>query len=525
MSTMGANAHERETLGDFDVAIVGLGPVGGTLACLLGQLNINVLVLEREAAPYALPRAVAFDAEVMRVFQTIGLTAEIMAATRVSPGMIFIDSHGRKMLEWLRPEEPGPQGWHESYRFHQPDLEALLRKTVRALPAVTVVEQHVVTEIVQDEQWATIRSTDLKAECVRMARARYVIGCDGARSITRDLLKARYADLGFEERWVVVDCLLTRPRPDLGDYSVQFCDPDRPATYVRGVGNRRRWEIRAPDAKSTTDLTKPDMIWSLLSRWIRPDDAEIERAAVYTFRSAVATQWRNGRLLIAGDAAHLTPPFLGQGLCAGIRDVSNLAWKLAAVLHNGVPDGLLDTYQNERAPHVTEFIELAVRLGGLINLQAKERAVPGHSFNAEPATMSAIKPKLGATMPGAHPLVGTLAPQPRLASGHLVDDRVGYSFCIIALSLDAEGDADLKERCRERGVAVILASRDEPAAMWLRAEGIVAALIRPDRYILAVAAREADRLAMLSAEPVRYFANRARTVADEINVVEQGCAQ
>ena len=176
-------------------------------------------------------------------------------------------------------------------------------------------------------------------------------------------------DLGFHERWLVVDALLRRPRPDLGDWSVQYCSKQRPTTYVRGTGDRAdgrlqscrgRMRPRSPAAK----------VFELLKPWVTPEEIDVERAAVYTFHSAIARRWRSGRLLIAGDAAHLTPPFLGQGLCAGMRDAGNLAWKLARVLRGQNDDSLLDTYQSERAPHVREYIELAVRLGGLINTKA-----------------------------------------------------------------------------------------------------------------------------------------------------------
>ena len=203
-------------------------------------------------------------------------------------------------------------------------------------------------------------------------------------------------DLGFHERWLVVDALLRRPRPDLGDWSVQYCSKQRPTTYVRGTGDRRRWEIAVLPDEDECTITQRAKVLELLKPWVTPEEIDLERAALYTFHSAIAPHWRSGRLLIAGDAAHLTPPFLGQGLCAGMRDAGNLAWKLARVLRGQNHDSLLDTYQSERAPHVREYIELAVRLGGLINTKAMQAAVPGSVLDGgEAAQMTSIKPRLG----------------------------------------------------------------------------------------------------------------------------------
>ncbi len=182
-------------------------------------------------------------------------------------------------------------------------------------------------------------------------------------------------NLGFKERWLVADLLLKRPKPELGDHTIQYCNPERPATYARGPGDRRRWEIAVRDDEQTDAICRPDAVWPLLQRWIDPDEAELERAAVYTFQSIVADQWRKGRLLIAGDAAHRTPPFMGQGMCAGVRDAANLAWKLALAAKGLAPASILDSYGTERAPHAREYIETAVRLGRLINASGTREAL------------------------------------------------------------------------------------------------------------------------------------------------------
>jgi 3-(3-hydroxy-phenyl)propionate hydroxylase len=489
----------NDPAGITDVAIVGLGPVGATLALLLGQVGLSVVVLEREAEPYALPRAVHFDDEVMRVLQTVGVATEVLPQTCLSPGMLFVDADGRRLLDWSRPATIGAQGWHESYRFHQPHLEHVLRQKLSETPGATVLTRRDVFAIDQDADGATIRFEDLASGQLEQLRSRYVVGCDGARSLVRRLIGSTSVDLGFHERWLVVDCLLKRERPDLGDHSIQFCEPERPATYVRGVGQRRRWEISARDDESNAALMEPAKIWQLLSRWITPDDADLERAAVYMFHSVVARKWRERRLLIAGDSAHQTPPFLGQGLGAGIRDVSNLAWKLVAVIRGSAPDTLLDSYQSERVPHVTEYIELAVRLGGLINTRAVENALPGATVSTGPVRMSSIKPSLGPGLApdGALP-IGTPAPQPRMTDGRLLDDHVGYVFALIARSTDAAAEDVLRRQCEQQGVAFVVADDNGPLRAWLDQSGIAAALVRPDRYVLAVAESSIGAAALLT---------------------------
>ena len=306
----------RDRPGPYDVAIVGFGPTGAALANLLGLCGLRVVVLERERAIHCLPRAVHFDGEVMRIFQAIGVSERVARVSRINAGMRFIDPHGKFLLDWPRPQQVGPQGWHPSYRFHQPDLETILRYRLSSVPNVDVVLGADVTATAQDAELGSI--TYREADRQHTLTARYVVGCDGARSLVRTHITSRAEDLGFHERWLVIDLLLRRERPDLDDFTIQYCHPETPMTYVRGPGLRRRWEIAIADLPDVQAL-EPANIWQRLARWLTPADAEVERAAVYTFHSVIASSWRRGRLLIAGDAAHQTPPFMGVG-SGGLSD-------------------------------------------------------------------------------------------------------------------------------------------------------------------------------------------------------------
>jgi len=487
----------------FDVAVIGLGPVGATLANLLCRHGLTVAVLEREAAPYPLPRAVHFDAECMRVFDAIGIAGEVAGACRVSPGMKFVNAAGDLLVDWPRPDGVGPQGWHTSYRFHQPDLERILRRTLSAQPGVSVRSRAEVYALDERPGHVTVRYEDLTTGTLRTLDAAYVVGADGARSLARRLIGSEMTDLGLHERWLVFDALVKRPWSVLGDHSVQFCDPRRPATYVRGVGNRRRFEIMLHPEDDADEIARPASVWSLISQWMTPEDADLERAAVYTFHALVAQSWRRGRLLLAGDSAHQTPPFLGQGLCAGIRDAANLAWKLAAIRQQGADEAILDSYQAERAPHVTEYIRLAVDLGRIIQARDPgEVAERDCKLAAAPLQLRSLSPRLGQSdlwgdLQRDDPASGTVSPQPLLCDGRRLDAAAGLDLAIVArpgLLRDSHCDS-LGALCAYP-LAVIEDGSAETLA-WLDALGAAAVVVRPDRYVLGSASDLRQLQAML----------------------------
>jgi 3-(3-hydroxy-phenyl)propionate hydroxylase len=481
----------------YDVVIVGLGPAGATLANLLALRGVSVLALDREPDIYRLPRAIHFDGECMRVFQTIGIADRLAPELVVAPGMKFVAADGELLLDWTRPTQPGPQGWHPSYRFHQPTLETLLRERLATQPVVDIRLRYDVFSVETGPDAVMLRLEDMTSGRLLRTRASYVVGSDGARSTVRRFMGTELEDMKSHERWLVVDLILRGDRSDLGDHSIQYCDPARPATYVRGPGLRRRWELMMKPGEDAAEMSRPEAIWQLLSRWVTPEDAALERPAVYTFHSVIARGWRNGRLLIAGDAAHQTPPFMGQGMCAGVRDAANLGWKLADVVAGAAPDALLDSYESERSPHVREFIETAVRLGGVIQTTDPEDARRrDREMRTARQVFTTPSPRLG---PGAHDgcaPAGHVGEQPVLADGTRMDDSVGYRH---ALLVDPAWTLPVTD---ER--LVVVPADSASARGWLARLEAGAALLRPDRYVAGVARAPAELprlLAAAGAEP------------------------
>jgi len=462
---------------DYDVVIVGLGPTGATLANILGEYGIGTLVLEREEAVYPLPRAVHFDDEAMRVFQSIGLAEGIGRDARVNVGTKFVDSNMDLMLDWSRPQEIGPLGWHPSYRFHQPDLEAELNRGLTGQDKVTVVRSANVTSVSDHGDVVNVVYDHEATE--RTVTARFVVGTDGARSIVRAPMDSGWEDLGFKERWLVLDVQLLKPCPELGDFTIQTCDKARPTTYVRCPRDWRRWEISLKPDETPEMVTEDSFIWPKLRPAITPQDGAIRRKAVYSFESKLATRWREGRRLIAGDAAHLMPPFLGQGMCTGIRDAANLAWKLVAILKWGATHDLLDSYEMERRDHARIYIETAVSVGEMMNSAETAEALT-HAVNPDgSAKMQSINRGLERAIgPAGDTFAGMKMPQPWLADGRRLSDAMDGRFAIIGRAAALKG-ADLPS---QQMALVVNADEHDEVGVMLESLGVEAVIVRPDFY-------------------------------------------
>ena len=324
----------------FDVAIVEYGPVGAALAILLGQQGHRVVVLERYTEPYPLP---APCTTTTRWPASCSPAAWRSGAPRSSSRPRSMSSRTpRKALVRFGRRGGGPSGWPQSSMFSQPELEAVLFARVDEIPRIEVRRGWAVSDLADDGDHVVVRSA------AGSVRARYVVGCDGANSTVRSLTGITMEDQAFFYDWLVVDVVFHEPRV-FDPLNVQICDPARPTTVVSGGPGRRRWEFMALPGESVEFLNEEATAWRLLERFdARPENARLEKHAVYRFQARWVEEWRRGRVLLAGDAAHQTPPFAGQGLCSGLRDAANLAWKLDLVLRDLAPDALLDAYGLER---------------------------------------------------------------------------------------------------------------------------------------------------------------------------------
>ncbi len=443
---------------EIAIAIVGYGPVGATMANLLGARGVRTVVFERETAVYPLPRAVHVDGEVMRVFQSIGLHDQIIPDTAPIDGMRFLDRRGRTLFQGYTRHQP--YGFPASTMVYQPRLEDALRAGAARYPCVDVRLGHEVMAVTQDGDGVTLRVHDhdhaRAGGRTYEVLAREAVGCDGAHSLARKQAGIPLRDLGFHQPWLVVDTLLKGDLP-LPTVSQQICDPARPVTFVPSAGAHRRWEFRLRAGERREEMERPERVRSLLATRARidPDSVEVIRATVYTFHALLAARWRDRRVFLLGDAAHQMPPFLGQGLCAGIRDAHNLAWKLHLVLRGAAAPALLDSYQQEREPHVRSIIRLAVWAGrvvgageplatlrdatfALLNRVSPVRCALRHVNPALPPLRGGVLSK--GQRRGRRTPVGAVFVQPRVRGpdGATVplDEALGPDFAVVGYGVD-----------------------------------------------------------------------------------------
>lgn len=466
---------------DYDAAVIGVGPVGGILANLLGRHGVRTLVLDRSAAAAELPRGVGIDAEIMRIVQAVGLADRLEPLMKVFGGTQYLDIDGNIVSTRPGITGPGPQGWPARYNVHQPDLENVLRAGLSAHPDLDLRLGYDV-DLVRALPDGGAEVGAVGPDGSRLAAtARYVVGCDGARSVVRRAAGLRLDDFGLNEPWVVVDFEVAESA-DLPGINTHYADPVEPAIYIHVVRDLRRFEFRARPGEDLARAIEPDRIWQRVRRWLTPDDARLVRAAVYTHRSLVAERWRRGPLVVAGDAAHQTPPFLGQGLCAGVRDAASLAWRLAAITHRGAADDLLDDYESERNAHARFIIQTATSIGGVLTAPEKStldalNARIGREGRGRP-------PRLGPGLwqeDGPGDVGGMLAPQPRLADGRLLDDVAGLGFAVVARpDVLAHLALDLRTALKDARIALVPATG--AAADWLTGLDAAAVVVRPDRY-------------------------------------------
>ena len=509
----------------FDVIIAGCGPVGAVAANVLAARGLKVLVAERESHPYTLPRAIHLDHEIMRVLQSAGLAKRLLPQLTIPAGAMHFGADLGVIRQFQAIVETPRLGWASDYFFYQPDLEAELRAAMLERPEVTSRFGTSVSAIAEEEDMVSAVLAGAGGE--ERVFGRYLFACDGGRSDIRRALGIGLEDLNFDEPWIVVDANvdgeLTFPplhgAPEGMDlHRVMFIigDPSRPTSIIPGVGRHRRWEFMLLPGEHPDDYADGARVRALLEPWVGKADYEIIRFAVYRFHALLADRWRSDHVFIVGDAAHQTPPFFGQGLCHGVRDVANLAWKLELVLRTRVGAELLDSYERERRPQVQRVIEASIRTGRYIctldpdvarRRDAEMRAVaqqspPGYVDLIPALTDGVLDLRMGATAP-----VGSRFIQPpvRDCAGveALLDDHAGYGFKLLLKNDVAKPVAALAE-LRQCGVEVscsrILTAAGDcvgPADLndasgelsrWFDHFDCIAVLVRPDAYVFGVAA-------------------------------------
>jgi 3-(3-hydroxy-phenyl)propionate hydroxylase len=486
----------------FDVAIIGYGPVGAMAALSLADAGLRVLVLERSSEATDLPRAVALDGETLRAFQRLELGEEISGLCQPprEPNNIGFANSKREVLFSMDIAPIGPNGWSDIAFFDQPELEAKLRRLVAKDDRIEVRLGEKVVAISQDATGVTLRSESADAGLVTEHRARFAIGCDGASSFVRDAMEVRWESLDYDQDWLVID-IIQGPEANLPLNTMQVCDPARLTSYICVKDPNRRWEFQLNEGETREEMLAPEKIRELLAPWTAPENYEIRRAAVYQFHAATAEAWRVGRVFLAGDAAHQTPPFLGQGLNAGFRDAVNLGWKIPLVLANVCDENLLDSYAAERDAHARELVDMAVSIGKLMEtIAAREAGLPDpHPPESIDINVggSLVPPMRGGVLiaeqfDDAH-RVGQLLRQPivRDQSGQeqRFDEFLEGGFCVVGrqqqdLVLGEEASAILSQL---GGRSIALEDFELVAEKWDPLfDNYPAALIRPDRYIFGV---------------------------------------
>ena len=485
----------------YDIAVIGYGPTGATAANLLGRLGLKVLVIERDPDVYARARAISTDEEVMRVWQSVGLDARLQQDMLPDRPLAFVDAEGDAFYETTIAARGAG---HPPQQFiYQPAVDQVLREGVSRYPNVHVLLEHESLRTLNKGDHVELLLADLRTDTVKRVRACYVIAADGGSSPTRGMLGVGYTGKTYAERWVVIDTLVKR-QWEAHDRLRFHCNPHRPTVDCPTPLGHHRWEFPARAGEDDATLVSDASVWRVLhDQGITEDDVDVLRAVVYSHHVRVAERWRIGRILLAGDAAHAMPPWIGQGMSAGVRDAANLCWKLAAVLAGQAPDALLDSYEAERKPHVTEVTRRAVLVGRVITERRKWLAslrnhlfstvtrIPGVPVRAQRLFwIPDARYRAGYFAPhDRRDAVGWQIPQPWMTvDGELVrlDEVLGHRWALLHIGASPVGAS----AWTALGVPSIELDRDVrdhtgELTGWLQSRNATAVVVRPDGFIYA----------------------------------------
>ncbi|MBJ9984689.1 bifunctional 3-(3-hydroxy-phenyl)propionate/3-hydroxycinnamic acid hydroxylase [Acinetobacter sp. S40] len=480
-----------------DVIIVGFGPVSAVLALNLARKGHQVQIFERWTERYPLPRAICIDHEMRRMLLTLGLEQQL--ETILQPGELYkwVNADWKELItfDWTRESISGGA---EVNFIHQPSFEKLVENELKNYPNVDVRLGYEVLNVEQNTQCAQVVAQNLATEQTDTYSARFVVGADGANSIVRQSIDANWFDKGFQADWLVVDIIPNEDAPNnIPTEATQYCNPGRPTTIApAGLFEGkclRRWEFMRLPHESVADLENEEKVWELLKPWVTPEQATLIRFKLYNFKSLISQKWCEDRILIAGDAAHVMPPFMGQGMCAGFRDALNLSWKISGILNHQYSNEILGTYFEERSPHVNDVIELSMFLGKVIcvsdSAEAQQRdqaffdgiVPPPPNFPDLTHGILAQEPKFNPQQ-----IAGKLSPHSILQCGAVrkrLDDLIAGKFALLTLdptSVSIFYPDQLK-------VISLLdeQSKDVQQVMieFMQQHNIQAMLVRPDFYI------------------------------------------
>ena len=517
---------------ETSVVICGAGPAGLTLAHLLGGQDIEVVLIEKLDSTVTEPRAIAIDGESLRTLQH----AEMLAGfeSELLPGITasYVNGEGEQLFEAGSPEMR-PYGYAMVNSFDQPALDRHLAQGLQARNSVRLLFGTTLERLEQDDSGVRVFCQGADNAPLEIS-ADYLVGCDGGRSTIRSLLGIRMSGESNPQPWLVIDTI----DPYLDDQwdCRFFCDPGRPGMTIRKQHGERRWEWMLMPGEDREALLDDAAIRAIIAPYTDADNVNIYRKRVYDFHAIIADRWREGRVFLAGDAAHMTPPFAGQGLNSGLRDVTNLFWKLAATVKGVASPSILDSYETERRGHAWELIETALNLGRQIQPtdphQAAERDALFAALNADPAAMQAMQDEIFSSLlqrsvadglavdANGETVAGRLMVQPEvlMRDGRriLLDECLGRGFSILGYDCDPMQVLDREQRelwqgfgarlvavsgSEERIDGKVLLDESGELGDWIDADGARVLLIRPDRFCMVVAtpADARDRLAAASA--------------------------